>query len=75
MIAALNRVQYGDGLGNNSPVCGQTVTVTFEGKSADITIIDMAAGMELGGLDLSVAAFEFFRVSSQKQRAVTAVVS
>jgi hypothetical protein len=62
-MTALNPDQYGNGLGNHSPVCGNTITATFEGKSAVVTVIDMG-GVGPGGLDLSIAAFEHFQVST-----------
>jgi len=66
---ALNPVQYdGDGTVTNwnfAPVCGNTITVNYGGKSVVVTVVERG-GPEMGinNFDLSKAAFEQLSVST-----------
>ena len=50
---------------NLSPVCGQTLTVTYEGKSVEVTVVDKLPSHPAGDLDLSTAAFASIAVSGK----------
>jgi hypothetical protein len=65
-ISSLNPAQFGN-LNNDAPACGNTITVTYEGKSVVVTIID-SGGEGTGGLDLSPATFEQLAVSPQPRQ-------
>lgn len=43
-----------------SALCYTTITITYQGKSAQATIVDTCPGCPLGGLDLTPALFAFF---------------
>ncbi|KAL5519672.1 hypothetical protein ACEPAH_1355 [Sanghuangporus vaninii] len=55
---ALNEAQYGSGY--PGPHCFQEITIYYNGKSADATIMDMCPGCPYGGLDLSPGLFQHF---------------
>ncbi|KZV82255.1 hypothetical protein EXIGLDRAFT_729962 [Exidia glandulosa HHB12029] len=42
---------------NNNPICGQHATVSFNGKTIDVTIVDRCTGCAPGDLDFSTGAF------------------
>ncbi|EJD03918.1 uncharacterized protein FOMMEDRAFT_167222 [Fomitiporia mediterranea MF3/22] len=54
-IVALNAAQYGGG-----EHCGQTITITVNGKSKQATIEDKCPGCPFGALDLTPSLFSFF---------------
>ncbi|CAH7677119.1 RlpA-like double-psi beta-barrel-protein domain-containing protein-containing protein [Phakopsora pachyrhizi] len=43
---------------NQNPVCGKTVTASYQGKSCSVKIIDLCMSCAQGDLDLSPAAFK-----------------
>ncbi|KAG7093151.1 hypothetical protein E1B28_009434 [Marasmius oreades] len=43
---------------NNNPICGKQTTVTYQGKSVTVTLVDRCPGCGNGGIDLSPAAFQ-----------------
>jgi len=57
-IVALNTPQYGGGY--PGPHCFQTITMTYNGKTTQATIMDQCPGCPYGGLDLSRGLFNFF---------------
>ncbi|KAF8921436.1 RlpA-like double-psi beta-barrel-protein domain-containing protein-containing protein [Mucidula mucida] len=57
-IVALNTPQYGDGY--PGPNCFKTITMTYNGKTTQATIMDQCPGCPYGGLDLSRGLFTFF---------------
>ncbi|KAF4603897.1 hypothetical protein EYR40_001070 [Pleurotus pulmonarius] len=54
-IVALNAAQYAGG-----SHCGQSITITYGGKSAQAKIMDLCPGCPYGGLDLTPALFAHF---------------
>ncbi|KAH6919047.1 B2-aldehyde-forming enzyme [Coprinopsis sp. MPI-PUGE-AT-0042] len=54
-IVALNAPQWEGGRH-----CGETVTISYEGKTAQATIMDLCPGCPYGGLDLTRGLFGFF---------------
>ncbi|KAI0092378.1 RlpA-like double-psi beta-barrel-protein domain-containing protein-containing protein [Irpex rosettiformis] len=42
---------------NANPVCGRKMTVSFQGKSTAVTVVDRCPGCGPTGIDLSPAAF------------------
>ncbi|KDQ33560.1 plant-expansin-like protein, partial [Pleurotus ostreatus PC15] len=54
-IVALNAAQYSGG-----SHCGQTITISYKGKTAQAKIMDLCPGCPYGGLDLSPGLFAFF---------------
>lgn len=58
-IVALNSAQYDGG-----KYCGQTITITYQGKSCQATIVDECPGCGYGGLDMSTGLFQFFAPES-----------
>ncbi|KAF5387110.1 hypothetical protein D9615_001860 [Tricholomella constricta] len=61
-IVALNSAQYGGGY--PGPQCFKTITMTFNGKTAQATIMDECPGCPYGGLDLSRSLFRYFAAES-----------
>jgi len=57
-IVALNQDQFGSGY--PGPHCFETITITYGGKTAHATIMDMCPGCPFGGLDFSMGLFTFF---------------
>ncbi|KAF9017789.1 hypothetical protein BDZ89DRAFT_1074540 [Hymenopellis radicata] len=57
-IVALNTPQYGDG--SPGPNCFKTITMTYNGKTTQATIMDHCPGCPDTGLDLSRGLFDFF---------------
>ncbi|KAF8478923.1 RlpA-like double-psi beta-barrel-protein domain-containing protein-containing protein [Russula ochroleuca] len=57
-VVALNHPQFGDGAGTSS-YCGQIITISYEGKSAQATIVDECMGCPYGGLDLTPGLFSY----------------
>lgn len=57
-IVALNTPQFGGGY--PGPNCFKTITMTFNGKTTQATIMDECPGCPFGGLDLSRGLFNFF---------------
>ncbi|KAG6821178.1 hypothetical protein H0H93_005398 [Arthromyces matolae] len=57
-IVALNSAQYGGGY--PGPNCFKTITMTYNGKTAQATIMDECPGCPWGGLDLSLGLFTHF---------------
>ncbi|KAI0301947.1 RlpA-like double-psi beta-barrel-protein domain-containing protein-containing protein, partial [Multifurca ochricompacta] len=54
-IVALNPEQYDGGAH-----CGETITITFGGKTAQATVEDLCPGCGFGELDFSDGLFGFF---------------
>jgi hypothetical protein len=42
---------------NNNPMCGRTVTATFQGRSVTVALTDRCEGCAVTDLDFSPAAF------------------
>ncbi|KAI0790207.1 RlpA-like double-psi beta-barrel-protein domain-containing protein-containing protein [Irpex lacteus] len=42
---------------NNNPVCGRQMTVSYQGRSTTVTVVDRCVGCQLHDIDLSPAAF------------------
>jgi len=61
-IVALNSAQYGGGY--PGPSCFKTITMTYNGKTTQATIMDECPGCPYGGLDLSRGLFTFFAPES-----------
>ncbi|KAG5728346.1 Allergen Asp f 7 [Termitomyces sp. T112] len=61
-IVALNSAQFGGGY--PGPHCFETITMTYNGKTATATIMDECPGCPFGGLDLSTGLFTFFAPES-----------
>lgn len=61
-IVALNTPQYGGGY--PGPNCFKTITMTYNGKTTQATIMDQCPGCPYGGLDLSRGLFRFFAAES-----------
>jgi hypothetical protein len=61
-IVALNTPQYGGGY--PGPNCFKTITMTYNGKTTQATIMDQCPGCPYGGLDLSRSLFRFFAPES-----------
>ncbi|RDB24076.1 Allergen Asp f 7 [Hypsizygus marmoreus] len=61
-IVALNTPQYGGGY--PGPNCFKTITMTYNGKTAQATIMDQCPGCPFGGLDLSRSLFRHFAAES-----------
>jgi len=57
-IVALNTPQFGGGF--PGPNCFKSITMTFNGKTTQATIMDECPGCPYGGLDLSTGLFDFF---------------
>ncbi|EIM90924.1 uncharacterized protein STEHIDRAFT_49221 [Stereum hirsutum FP-91666 SS1] len=47
--------QYGSG-----GYCGDSITISYQGKSTSATIVDECPGCPYGGLDLSPSLFSYF---------------
>lgn len=58
---ALNTAQFGSSY--PSQYCGQTVTISYGGKTTQASIQDACPSCPYGGLDLSEGLFSFFAVS------------
>ncbi|KAG6821179.1 hypothetical protein H0H93_005399 [Arthromyces matolae] len=61
-IVALNSAQFGSGY--PGPYCFKTITMSYNGKSTQATIMDECPGCPEGGLDLSRGLFTFFAPES-----------
>jgi len=61
-IVALNTPQYGGGY--PGPNCFKTITMTYNGKTTQATVMDQCPGCPYGGLDLSRGLFNFFASES-----------
>ncbi|TFY79376.1 hypothetical protein EWM64_g4635 [Hericium alpestre] len=61
-VAALSKEQYGDGY--PGPNCWKKITITYQGKSAQATIVDECPGCAYGALDLSRGLFDYFAPES-----------
>ncbi|KDR85070.1 hypothetical protein GALMADRAFT_54136, partial [Galerina marginata CBS 339.88] len=48
---------YAGGNPNNNPICGRTVTATYQGKSVQVALTDRCAACAITDLDFSPAAF------------------
>jgi hypothetical protein len=57
-IVALNSAQFGGGY--PGPNCFKSITLSYNGKTAQATIMDECPGCPFGGLDLSRGLFNFF---------------
>ncbi|EAU88104.2 hypothetical protein CC1G_11527 [Coprinopsis cinerea okayama7 len=57
-IVALNAEQFGSGY--PGPHCGKTITLRYNGKTAQAKIMDRCPGCPYGGLDLSRSLFRHF---------------
>ncbi|KAL1405503.1 hypothetical protein Q8F55_009139 [Vanrija albida] len=58
-VVAMNAAQYAGG-----SLCGQTVTISANGRSAQATVVDLCPGCAFGALDLSESLFTFFNPTS-----------
>ncbi|KAF8061534.1 RlpA-like double-psi beta-barrel-protein domain-containing protein-containing protein [Lyophyllum atratum] len=61
-IVALNTPQYGGGY--PGPNCFKTITMTYNGRTTQATVMDQCPGCPYGGLDLSRGLFKFFAPES-----------
>ncbi|KAJ8077831.1 hypothetical protein PM082_002271 [Marasmius tenuissimus] len=61
-IVALNSAQYGGGY--PGPNCNKSITISYDGKTHDATIVDECPTCDHGDLDLSQGLFEFFAPTS-----------
>ncbi|GLB35354.1 hypothetical protein LshimejAT787_0209190 [Lyophyllum shimeji] len=61
-IVALNSAQFGGGY--PGPNCFKSITMTYNGKTTQATIMDECPGCPYGGLDLSRGLFRFFAAES-----------
>ncbi|KAI0049708.1 hypothetical protein FA95DRAFT_1475807, partial [Auriscalpium vulgare] len=59
-IVALNSAQYGGG-----QYCFETITISYQGKSTQATIVDECPGCPFAGLDMSEGLFNFFAPESE----------
>ncbi|KAK7466950.1 hypothetical protein VKT23_004014 [Stygiomarasmius scandens] len=62
-IVALNSAQYGGGY--PGPNCFKSITMQYNGKTTQATIMDECPGCPYGGLDLSRGLFTFFAPESE----------
>jgi len=62
-IVALNVLQYGGGY--PGPLCFQSITIQYGGKTAQATIMDECMGCPYGGLDFSRGLFDYFASESE----------
>ncbi|KAH9989780.1 hypothetical protein BJV77DRAFT_930084, partial [Russula vinacea] len=44
---------------NGGSLCGKSITITYQGKSAGATIVDECMGCPYGGLDLTEDLFSY----------------
>lgn len=58
-VVAVNAPQY-----NGGAYCGQSVTISANGKSTQATVVDLCPGCPYGALDLSESLFTFFNPTS-----------
>ncbi|TXT07126.1 hypothetical protein VHUM_03296 [Vanrija humicola] len=58
-VVALNAPQYSGGA-----YCGQSVTISANGKSTQATVVDLCPGCPYGALDLSESLFTYFNPTS-----------
>ncbi|KIP02689.1 hypothetical protein PHLGIDRAFT_48718, partial [Phlebiopsis gigantea 11061_1 CR5-6] len=49
---------------NNNPVCGRTLTATYQGKSVTVTVLDRCVGCDTYDLDFSPTAFSVLAPTS-----------
>ncbi|EDR15021.1 expansin family protein [Laccaria bicolor S238N-H82] len=60
-IAAVSHLLYDQGYAgvnpNNNPICGRTVTATYQGKSVTVAVTDRCEGCAITDLDFSPSAF------------------
>ncbi|EGN95475.1 hypothetical protein SERLA73DRAFT_186504 [Serpula lacrymans var. lacrymans S7.3] len=61
-IVALNTPQYGGGY--PGPECFKQITIEYNGKTAQATIMDECPGCPYGGLDFSEGLFDYFAAES-----------
>ncbi|KAI0027339.1 RlpA-like double-psi beta-barrel-protein domain-containing protein-containing protein, partial [Vararia minispora EC-137] len=61
-VVALNAGQYGTYW--KSQYCGQSITISYGGKTAQATIVDECPGCPYGGLDLTEGLFKYFADTS-----------
>ncbi|KZP20854.1 hypothetical protein FIBSPDRAFT_696712, partial [Athelia psychrophila] len=59
-IVAMNSGQYDGG-----KYCGQTISITYNGKTAQATVVDECPGCGPNGLDMSTGLFQFFAPESK----------
>jgi len=60
-IVALNAPQFDDaGSGYPNPICGKSLTITHNGKTAQAAVVDKCPGCAYGDLDMSQGLFEYF---------------
>ncbi|GMF03234.1 unnamed protein product [Ambrosiozyma monospora] len=62
MVVALSHDLYDTNKNsdNTSPFCGRQITLTWDGKSATVTVVDRGTFDGATNLDLSPAAFQVF---------------
>ncbi|KAH8120451.1 RlpA-like double-psi beta-barrel-protein domain-containing protein-containing protein, partial [Phellopilus nigrolimitatus] len=66
MVAAISRQVFDSypgatGNPNSNPICGKKVTIHYQGKSVDVSIVDRCAGCQ-GSTDLDLSAGAFDKV-------------
>lgn len=61
-IVALNTPQFGSGY--PGPNCFKSITISYQGKSTQATIMDECPGCPYGGLDMSEGLFSYFADTS-----------
>jgi len=54
-IVAMNTADYAGG-----SACGKTITITWQGKSSQATVVDECPTCDAGGIDLSEGLFQVF---------------
>ncbi|THH19978.1 hypothetical protein EUX98_g8672, partial [Antrodiella citrinella] len=62
-IVALTTLQFGGGY--PGPNCFKSITINYNGKSAQATIMDECMGCPYGGLDFSRGLFDYFAPESE----------
>jgi expansin (peptidoglycan-binding protein) len=50
---------------NDNPLCGKSITISWQGKTATATIMDTCPGCANGGLDLTPSLFQQFAPLSE----------
>jgi len=48
------------GNSNNNPLCGKTITISYNGVTSTGTVVDTCEGCDAGSIDLSPSLFQKF---------------
>jgi len=45
---------------NNNPLCGKSITISYEGKQTQAKVVDTCEGCSYSSIDMSDSLFEYF---------------